>query len=235
MQRRSAAILAPPWRRASAAACSWTTGALRNRSLSSAGAADLYDDGALRVSRVDGKGYGVIAGRRFEKGALVLQEAPFARVNKDTRAAAAASPAAAALMERVHSLARGGMFDPADQESWPAEVVECLEGVLDIQAALAFAQLSQDAQQKWMQLQFVPLSSTRAGATPSPGRLLRTNAFDDAFGFANLYELCARMNHSCTPNTVRLSADNNAVKVMASRPIQVGEEVCISYLDTGTG
>jgi hypothetical protein len=215
-----------------------TLSRVRVRWLGSAPGADtIFQDGALRVSKVEGKGYGVIAVHRFEKGAHVLQEAPFARVNKNTKDAAAENPAAAVLMKRVYSLAATGTFDPSDAESWPAEVVECLERVLDIQAELVFAKLPAALQHKWMQLQFVPLALSPGGptSTPSPGRLLRTNAFDDAQGCANLYELCARMNHSCTPNTLRLAGDNHQVKVVAARTIEAGEEVCISYLDTGTG
>lgn len=233
----------PPLLRPASTATTVVTGTFRLgiRLLSTVGEADtIFKDKALRVSKVEGKGYGVIAVRRFEAGALVLQEAPFARVNKNTRATASENPAAAVLMQRVYSLAATGTFDPSDADSWPAEVVECLERVLDIQAELTFAQLSADSQQKWMQLQFVPLllahtSATACSPTPSPGRLLRTNAFDDAHGFANLYELCARINHSCIPNTIRVAGDEHQVKVMAARPIAEGEEVCISYLDSTTG
>jgi hypothetical protein len=33
----------------------------------------IYEDGHIRVSKVEGKGYGVLAMRRFENGQLVLQ------------------------------------------------------------------------------------------------------------------------------------------------------------------
>jgi hypothetical protein len=33
----------------------------------------IYEDAHVRVSKVAGKGYGMLAARRFEAGALVLQ------------------------------------------------------------------------------------------------------------------------------------------------------------------
>ena len=192
--------------------------------------ADRHDN--VIVAPVPGKGLGVLAARRFDKGALVLEESAFARVSKDTTAAAQTDARAATLMQRVYELAATGTFSPQDRESWPAEVVDCLEQVLDIQAEEVYNRLPPESQAKWMALQFVPLSA--GGSQPTPGRLLRTNGFDDAEGFANLYELTARMNHSCLPNTVRVSGDaaSQQVRIVAVRQIRAGEEVSVSYLDT---
>ena len=110
---------------------------------------------------------------------------------------------------------------------------------MDIQANMTYEEQTPDIKQRWMALsQFVPLApdgDAHDQATPppskSPGRIIRTNAFDDAEGFANLYERLSRMNHRCQANALRVAGFNHAVRVVAARPIDVGEEICISYLD----
>ena len=199
----------------------------------------LFGDENLQVLRIDGKGCGVVAARRFEVGAVVLEETPLVRVSKDTQATAARHDGAAALMQRVYAAASTGAFDPAVPDTWPPEVVDCLDQVMDIQAEMTYEEQSPDVQRRWMALsQFVPLpqggspqDQTEELTSKSPGRIIRTNAFDDAEGFANLYELLSRMNHRCAANAIRVAGANHAVKVVAAEAIDKGEEICISYLD----
>ena len=129
--------------------------------------------------------------------------------------------------------------------SWPAEVVQCLEDILDIQAQLVYDHLPPEAQAKWMALSYVALPGGRGGGggggfggrprNKVPGRLLRVNAFDDAQGFANMYQLSSRINHSCVPNCLRFAGEENQVKVVTRQPIEKGQEIFISYLDCAKG
>uniref|UniRef100_A0A1A9UIH0 Protein-lysine N-trimethyltransferase SMYD5 n=1 Tax=Glossina austeni TaxID=7395 RepID=A0A1A9UIH0_GLOAU len=49
-----------------------------------------------------------------------------------------------------------------------------------------------------------------------------------------LYLLQSKINHSCLPNAqVTFPYSNDIVVLKALQPIQVGEEICISYLDEG--
>ena len=42
------------------------------------------------------------------------------------------------------------------------------------------------------------------------------------------------MNHSCDPNVIASSSHNNhTATFVALRPIEAGEELCISYVDDG--
>ncbi len=45
----------------------------------------------------------------------IIQETPFARVNKDTHVIASTNAAAAELLQRVHRIAATGTFDPSDK------------------------------------------------------------------------------------------------------------------------
>jgi hypothetical protein len=46
-----------------------------------------------------------------------------------------------------------------------------------------------------------------------------------------MFPLVAMLNHSCTPNAVFVSAEGGTMHVRAIKPIQEGEEVCVSYVD----
>lgn len=46
---------------------------------------------------------------------FIIQETPFARVNKDTHVIASTNAAAAELLQRVHRIAATGTFDPSDK------------------------------------------------------------------------------------------------------------------------
>jgi hypothetical protein len=61
------------------------------------------------------------------------------------------------------------------------------------------------------------------------------NAFDDAQGFANMYQLSSRINHSCVPNCLRFAGEENQVKVVTRQPIEKGQKIFISYLDCAKG
>ncbi|TGJ80851.1 hypothetical protein E0Z10_g7920 [Xylaria hypoxylon] len=64
--------------------------------------------------------------------------------------------------------------------------------------------------------------------------ILGTNAFSYTLGGDShmaLYPEVARINHACKPNAfVRFSATSFDVKVVASRDIEIGEEITISYI-----
>jgi hypothetical protein len=45
----------------------------------------------------------------------IIQETPFARVNKDTHRIGSTNAAAAELLQRVHRIAATGTFDPSDK------------------------------------------------------------------------------------------------------------------------
>lgn len=68
------------------------------------------------------------------------------------------------------------------------------------QAEIAYQKLETPLRERWLALDD---SVTVSGKTP--GGVLRTNAFDDDTGHANLYELLSRVNHSCEPNAIRES------------------------------
>jgi hypothetical protein len=52
------------------------------------------------------------------------------------------------------------------------------------------------------------------------------------FEGTGLFPLMSYLNHSCTPNAeVRYINGNGSAVVIALKPIQVGEEVCVSYID----
>ncbi|KFG48036.1 putative histone lysine methyltransferase, SET [Toxoplasma gondii p89] len=61
--------------------------------------------------------------------------------------------------------------------------------------------------------------------------LVRPHAFPDVHG-TGFYPSIGRMNHSCAPN-VRLEFPygTNRVALVTTRPVQPGEELCISYVD----
>ena len=63
-----------------------------------------------------------------------------------------------------------------------------------------FSSLPDDKQKRWLALGD---AWAQEGAPKTPGGVLRTNGFDDAEGFANLYELLARINHRCRPIQLR--------------------------------
>eukprot|EP00965_Chrysotila_dentata_P261937 6214415-Pleurochrysis_carterae.AAC.1 len=131
-------------------------------------------------------------------------------------------------MNRVYALAAEGTFDPSDFDSWPAEVVNCMEQVLDIQAKAAYNSLPLIKRLRWMEL-----SDSGAGdGAKTVGGILRTNGFDDKEGCATMYELVSRVNHSCAPNAERIAGDNHEVTLVALKAIMSGEEVTVSYIDT---
>lgn len=170
----------------------------------------------MKIAKIAGRGLGVLSTRYLKPGQLILQEMPFARVNKDAGSAESrANPKVAKLMARVLELASTGQFDPrSEYGSWPSEVVHCFEGVLEAQADMVFEGHATDDKQK------------------TPGGIIRTNGVDDAEDHANLYTHMSRMNHSCAPNAVRVSTgDSGGVAVVARKQIDEGEEVMINYMD----
>lgn len=63
---------------------------------------------------------------------LVRQETPLVRVCKDTQKTAQTDARAAALMQKVYAAASTGTFDPADPDSWPQDVVACLDQAIPL-------------------------------------------------------------------------------------------------------
>uniref|UniRef100_A0A6U0IMD4 SET domain-containing protein n=1 Tax=Minutocellus polymorphus TaxID=265543 RepID=A0A6U0IMD4_9STRA len=185
----------------------------------------------MKITSIAGRGLGVLSTRYLKPGQLILQEIPFARVNKDAGSPESrANPKVSKLMARVVELASSGQFDPrSEYGSWPSEVVHCFEGVLEAQADMVFEGCSSDRQEKWMELSDVHAADEKH---KTPGGILRTNGVDDAEGHANLYSQMSRMNHSCAPNAVRVStSDSGGVAVVSRKQIDEGEEVLINYMD----
>eukprot|EP00802_Teleaulax_amphioxeia_P023322 Tamp_23879.p1 GENE.Tamp_23879~~Tamp_23879.p1 ORF type:complete len:290 (-),score=64.04 Tamp_23879:97-966(-) len=189
----------------------------------------IFDNGNIKVEQIPGRGYGVVAVRAFERGSVLFQEAPLARVNKDTGLTAKRNAAAAQLMQEVYALASSGTFDPRDPAAWPEEVRERLAKVMDIQAMTVFNKASLETQTEWLLLQ----DGDKEGADKTPGGVLRTNGFDDDEGFVSLYATTSRANHSCDPSATRYAqGSDNSVQLVAARAIGAGEEIFVSYLDT---
>jgi hypothetical protein len=213
-------------RRCSAAA----TARLGLRSASAAAQAHLFDNGTIRVCAVPGKGHGIIAARPIAAGALVLEEAPLVRVSKNTQTREMKEhPMVGQLMQRVYALASEGKFDPRDFDTWPAEVCEILERVLDIQAEMAYGRLDPRTQSRWLSLE----DSVSGDGRKTPGGVLRTNGFDDRHGCATMYEVLARVNHSCEPNAERIAGplEGSVVRVVTLADIPAEAEVLVSYID----
>lgn len=183
----------------------------------------------IRVGSVPGKGLGLLAARRIASGSLVMEEAPLVRVSKNTQTMKMRQhPQVGPLMQRVYALAAQGTFDPRDFRTWPAEVCENLERVLDIQAELAFRQQDSRTQGRWLALG----DSVSEGGRKTPGGVLRTNGFDDKHGCATMYEVLAAVNHSCEPNAERIAGHTGSVvRLMALADLSEGDEVLVSYID----
>eukprot|EP00965_Chrysotila_dentata_P255565 6212268-Pleurochrysis_carterae.AAC.1 len=190
----------------------------------------LLSHTGLEVVSIAGRGRALRASRDIISETTLFIELPFARVYKRNDSSTVREhPEATALMRRVFELAASGTFDPRDFNGWPEEVVQCMEGILDVHAAVAFDKLSSRTQKQWMSLQ-----DSRAdlqGTPKTPGGVLRTNGFDDKFGYGNLYEVISRANHSCSPNAERLLRENHGVELRALRKIAAGEEVTVAYID----
>jgi len=189
----------------------------------------------MKIAKLAGKGFGVLATQTLKPGQLILQEYPLVRVDKSPGSPEArANPTCAKLMGRVMEMAKTGKFNPrSDFSQWPIVVVSCFEGILDEQSNMAYAKLDKGRQKQWMELSDVHAEDE---ARKSPGGILRTNAIDDAENYANLYAQLSRMNHSCAPNAIRISTDKvGGVAVLVAhnntRGIDEGEEVLISYTD----
>lgn len=213
-------------RRCSAAA----TAQLDLRRATAAAQTHLFDNGTIRVCAVPGKGHGIIAVRPIAAGALVLEEAPLVRVSKNTQTREMKEhPMVGSLMQRVYALASERKFDPRDFDTWPAEVCEALERVLDIQAEIVYGKLDPHTQSKWLSLE----NSVSGDGLKTPGGVLRTNGFDDRHGCATMYEVLARINHSCEPNAERVAGplEGSVVRVFALADIAADTEVLVSYID----
>jgi hypothetical protein len=173
---------------------------------------------------VPGRGHGIVAVQPIVAGALVLVEAPLVRVSKNTQTPEMRQhPIVAPLMRRVYALASEGKFDPRDFAAWPAEVCEILERVLDIQVELVYGRLDSRTQSKWLSLE----DSVSCDGRKMPGGVLRTNGFDDRHGCATMYEVLARVNHSCEPNAERIAGplEGSVVRVLALVDIAENAEV----------
>ena len=185
----------------------------------------------IKIASLAGRGYGVIATKVLKPGMVILQEHPVARVDKTPGSPEARSnPTCIKLMNRVQEMAKSGQFNPRSEFGmWPSEVVECFEGILDEQSKMAYEKLDEKKQKAWMALADV---HAKDEDSKTPGGIIRTNAIDDADNFANLYPELSRMNHSCSPNAMRLSSDRQGgVTVVANQDIDEGDEVCINYMD----
>ena len=185
----------------------------------------------IKVAPLAGKGLGVVATRALKPSVVLLQEHPFLRVDKSPGSPEArANPRCVALMKTVTDMAKAGQFNPRSEFSqWPREIVECFECILEEKGNMAFATLDEEKRKKWMALSDVHAESEEK---KTPGGILRTNGIDDDENHANLYEQLSRMNHSCSPNALRVSTDGQGgVAVVANKDIGEGEEVLINYMD----
>jgi hypothetical protein len=61
----------------------------------------------------------------------------------------------------------------------------------------------------------------------SLGQPLMPDRFNNMLG---IYLLCARLNHSCRPNAIRVVGED-VMSVVSQTDIRAGEEITISYLD----
>ena len=144
-------------------------------------------------------------------------------------------------MGRITDMAKTGRFNPRSEfMTWPKEVVTCFEGILDEQARMVFDTLDGGRQRAWMELYDAHATATtddgddKSPKNKTPGGILRTNGIDDISNHANLYKQLSRMNHSCSPNVIRMATDNHGgVAVVAKVDIDEGEEVLINYMDDG--
>ncbi len=95
---------------------------------------------------------------------------------------------------------------------------------------MAHAKLDPLSRDRWMSLDD---SASAPGAEKTPGGVLRTNAFDDATGHANLYELLSRVNHSCEPNAIRQTetGGQSVVQLVSCVAIREGDEILVNYMD----
>mmetsp|Transcript_29478 Transcript_29478/g.62571 ORF Transcript_29478/g.62571 Transcript_29478/m.62571 type:complete len:228 (-) Transcript_29478:99-782(-) len=187
----------------------------------------------MKIASIAGRGIGVLSTRHLKPGQLILQESPFARVNKDAgNPESRSNPTVSKIMGRVMEMASSGKFNPRSEfTAWPTEVVKCFEEILDAQSAMTFEKLDENSQKQWMELSDVHAPDEEQ---KTPGGILRTNAIDDDEGYANLYSQLSRMNHSCDPNAVRVSSNesgDNGVAVVARRGIDEGEEILFNYMD----
>lgn len=186
----------------------------------------------IKIVNLANKGLGVIATQAIKSSQLILHEHPLVRVDKSPGSPdSKQSPKCMKLMGRVMELAKTGQFNPrSDYSSWPAEVISCYEGILNEQAKIAYDKLDDTHKQKqWMELADVFATNDNE---KSPGGIIRTNAIDCADNHANLYEMLSRINHSCDPNTARISTDNiGGVAIVANKDIEKDEEISINYMD----
>ncbi|TID12995.1 SET domain-containing protein [Venturia nashicola] len=71
----------------------------------------------------------------------------------------------------------------------------------------------------------------RTGSSPTALSIFMTNAMECETGAA-IFEIAARFNHSCIPNAFfSWNAVRNEERIYASRAIEAGEEITLSYLD----
>ena len=185
----------------------------------------------IKIVNLASKGLGVIATQAIKSNQLILHEHPLVRIDKSPGSTdSRQSPTCMKLMGRVMELAKSGQFNPrSDYSSWPAEVISCYEGILNEQCNMAYDKLDAQKQKQWMKLADI---FAQNGNEKSPGGIIRTNAIDCAENHANLYEQLSRINHSCNPNTTRISTDKiGGVAIVANKAIEKDEEISINYMD----
>ena len=85
--------------------------------------------------------------------------------------------------------------------SWPAEVVQCLEDILDIQAQLVYDHLPPEAQAKWMALSYVALPGGRGGGGGSleaghATRFLDASCVSTPLMMRKVLQTCTNCHHA---------------------------------------
>ena len=185
----------------------------------------------IKIIQLAGKGMGVVATQSLKPSQLILHEHPLVRVDKspasfDSRQ----NSTCMKLMNTVMEMAKSGKFNPrSDYQNWPREVVSCYEGILNEQSQMAYDRLEKQKQKRWMELADV---FAKDDDTKTAGGILRTNAIDDDENHANLYEQLSRINHSCAPNTMRVSTDKiGGVAIVGHKDIAKDSEITINYMD----
>ena len=170
----------------------------------------IYATSDVMVGCIPGRDYGIRAQRKFNKGELVLKEAPIA----------ASWDVAVHLGDKTIQQLMGQLNHEPQNE-------HILEQVMERITQLDFEALSSREQRRWMALHdaFSPTG------TKTPCNIWRSNAYgkEDAEG-GHLYELMSRANHSCAPNVVK-RFEGDQIAAVATKTIAKGEEVLVCYID----
>lgn len=177
---------------------------------------------AIAVVNLPGRGQAVRATRLVREGECVLTETPIAILPDDRLASWATTDHE--LRELVAQREVRSQHSQFSDECWWPTAQRASVDVIDRFAALEFAELSAERQQRWMSLM-----DAFAVAKKTPGGILRTNAYTGGGGGTKLFEMQSRFNHGCLPN-VEFRWNGQFSIVRASRDIAESEELLISYL-----